>query len=407
MNHKSLSIRDRLPIPDVMRGFALCGILSANLMSFTGFYSLSLNEVQLLPVFDRLTLFLIDWLVEGKFYAIFSILFGAGFALQADHFSKTGKQFSSFWRRRMFILMCIGLMHMYLIWHGDILTLYSLLGFLLLLFIRKPNQQLLFWIGLLLVMPVFIHTLLFFSKNHWFWFTLSHFTHDLKVSLGYEHHSLLNLRTSSSPSDVFYANILSSIPRPMAYLQTGRPFQVFGQFLIGVYLARQFLIQTENKLSLAFPKPKVITLFFLSGLLMSFIYAIIKALSASPFLITPLGLFQGIVYHAGSTLLALGYIGLIAKLHQKGYLQWLSQKLAELGRMSLTHYLSQTTICVCLFYGYGLALMGKLPYVSIPLLTLLILFLQGLWGHYWLLKKSQGPMEWLWRKVSYPSSAGR
>ena len=145
---------ERLQVLDALRGFALFGILLANLYSFMGYNTYSPEEIVLLPIFDRAVLFFIDWFVEGKFYGIFSILFGVGFALQAERFRAADVNFSTFWFRRMIVLCCIGLLHMYLVWNGDILTLYSILGMLLPMFLTLSNRTLVRWILVLCVDPV-------------------------------------------------------------------------------------------------------------------------------------------------------------------------------------------------------------------------------------------------------------
>ncbi|TQV70576.1 DUF418 domain-containing protein [Exilibacterium tricleocarpae] len=386
----------RLPVLDIMRGFALCGIIFANLMSFTGFYSLNLSAIQQLPWADRITLFLIDWLIEGKFYTVFSILLGAGFALQLARYSGREARFRAFWRRRMLVLMAIGLLHMFLIWHGDILTLYSVLGLCLLWFTGLAARQLLFAIVILLALPLAIHGLLLVSIEHSFWSLLRRAVDALKLQLGYNDATLLALRTSPNSADVFFANVFSAIPRPMAYLQTGRPFQVLGQFLLGVYLARHFLLAERPP---ALPSRSTVLQLMIGGLVLSAIYAGIKAATGSPFTINGLGLFQGVVYHTGATLLALGYMGIIARLCQAQTRRPI-HKLAVLGRLSLSQYLLQTSLCVLLFYGYGLSLMGQVPFVAITIFGAGILALQYFWGKYWLTRHAQGPMEWLWRKLS-------
>ncbi len=160
---------ERLQVLDTLRGFALFGILLANLVSFMGYNTYSAEEIVALPVSDRAVLFSIDWFVEGKFYGIFSILFGVGFVLQAQRFRVADVNFSAFWLRRMAILCCIGLLHMYLVWNGDILTLYGVLGMLLPLFLNLSNRALLRWIVALLSIPLLIHVLLYLTQEASFW----------------------------------------------------------------------------------------------------------------------------------------------------------------------------------------------------------------------------------------------
>jgi len=398
------TLQRRIPVLDILRGFALCGIIFANLMSFTGFYSLSFSEIQLLPWIDRATLFFIDCFIEGKFYTVFAILLGVGFALQQDKCKGNESKFNRFWLKRMLILMMIGLCHMFFIWHGDILTLYSILGMWLLIFSRLSQKNLLIIIIVLLVTPLVIHSVIA-TTNFSFWSLFKPIVASLKLQLGYQDTSLLQLRTSSNAVDVFFGNIFSAIPRPMAYLKTGRPFQLLGQFLLGIYLARHYLMPLSDYKRLLtinnlLPSKGVLTYLFTMGVLLSVIYALIKATTGSPFSTDPIGLFQGVVYHLGSIILALSYMIIIIKLAHSGHYMWLN-KLSVLGKMSLTQYLIQTSLCVLLFYGYGLGLMGKVPFSSIVFFGVFILFAQYVLGKYWLSKYSIGPMEWLWRRLSY------
>ena len=167
---------ERLVVLDALRGFALFGILFANLYSFIGYNTYSPEEIIALPVLDRAVLFFIDWFVEGKFYGIFSILFGVGFALQAQRFSTAYANFFAFWFRRMVVLCCIGLLHMYLVWNGDILTLYAVLGLFLPFFLNLSNRTLLRWIVALLSIPLLIHGLLYFTHEASFWGSLTRFS---------------------------------------------------------------------------------------------------------------------------------------------------------------------------------------------------------------------------------------
>ncbi len=399
------SKNSRITQLDIIRGFCLCGILLANLMSFTGFYSLELNEILQLPTEDRITLFLIDWLVEGKFYAMFSILFGAGFALQRQNFSNTYSTeahvaFKIFWMRRMLVLLTFGLLHLFFIWHGDILTLYSLLGLLLLFFSSFNQQKLRRWIYCLFSLPILIHLILYFSHSHPFWSSFSQMASQLQTSFGYSQQTLLDLRTSNKIQDVFLANIISVVPRPMSYLQTGRIPEVLAYFLTGIYLTQKYIISTSNSTLLTpLPSNKTLFKYLIAGLSMSFGYAYIKAITGSPFSTTLLGLFQGVLYHISAIFIALGLLGYLFKTSHLNNSK--VKPLALLGRCSLSNYLSQTSLCVLIFYGYGLALMGKVAFISIVGFAISILILQYYACSLWLKYFSQGPLELIWRKISY------
>ena len=121
---------ERLPLLDAVRGVALGGILLANLMSFFAVDMLGAEQRQAMAWgwAGEHVLFAVNWFVEGKLYSVFSILLGIGFALQAGRSARRGASpadFARFFRRRMWVLVVIGLVHMVAIWAGDILTLYA------------------------------------------------------------------------------------------------------------------------------------------------------------------------------------------------------------------------------------------------------------------------------------------
>ncbi|MCF6440585.1 DUF418 domain-containing protein [Pseudoalteromonas luteoviolacea] len=393
MQHTPMPNYGRIPLLDTIRGFALCGIIFANLMSFFGFYSLNYAQISQLPFADRASLFVIDWLVEGKFYTVFAILFGAGFALL--HEQKQGADFASYWHKRMGVLLIIGLIHMCFIWHGDILILYSLLGMALPWFIRFSASRLLFIALMLLFIPLLIHLMAIISKDANFWSALKLIALSLKSNLGYEHTSLLSMRTSTEFMDVFIANIYSAIPRPMSYLITGRPFQVLGQFLLGIYFVKTFMKQGRINMTISW---QAISFLALTGLLLNLVYAVVKAMTGSPFSLNLIGFMQGVCYHLGCLFLALTYLTCIVKLVDKCHSK-VALGLNTLGRMSLTMYLMQTTLCVMLFYGYGLALMNTLPFYLIGVFGAVILIVQVSFGQWWLNQFQQGPIEMIWRKA--------
>jgi uncharacterized protein len=389
--------QERLALLDALRGFALCGILLANLEGFTGAYLLTPAETAAQPA-TRAVLFLINWFIEGKFYALFSMLFGMGFAMQSARAQQAGATFLPLWYRRMAALTVIGLTHMYLIWHGDILTLYSLLGMLLPFFFLFSNRRLGQCVVVLLLVPLGVHLLAVWTREAAFWNLLTDVVANLKAQFGYAGRTIAQMRTSDSMFEVLVSNWLSAIPRPMAYLQTGRIPQVLGQFLLGVWLARTVLprIQAGERLP-----HKSWMLCGTLGLLAGFGYAWIKGATGSAFSLNATGLWQGVIYHTGSTLLALGYAGAFAHWWTHPRWQQRLRHLALLGRMALTNYITQNIIGVLLFYGYGLALMGKVTYATIPLIGAVILLLQWLGCRWWLGHFAQGPLEWLWRKATY------
>jgi uncharacterized protein len=152
----------RLSIVDIVRGFAILGILLVNMAIFTNsIYAQVLGVGSSQGALDRLARWGITFFAEGKFYSTFAFLFGLGLAMQYRRFQEAGQRFVPFYLRRMGVLLLIGLVHAYLFWIGDILILYSLLGVaLLLLFRNRQPRTLLIWAGVLLLIPILINAAL-------------------------------------------------------------------------------------------------------------------------------------------------------------------------------------------------------------------------------------------------------
>ncbi|MEM9673785.1 MAG: DUF418 domain-containing protein [Cyclobacteriaceae bacterium] len=289
---------------------------------------------------------------------------------------------------------------MYLVWNGDILTLYSLLGMLLPFFLNLSNRVLLRWVVVLLLIPLLIHGLLYFTPEASFWGSMRHFSADLKTQWGFADRSLLEMRTSDSALEVFSVNVLYALPRPMSYLMSGRYFQVLGLFLIGLWLARYWLPRIRNN-NISVPPTAVWV--GVIGLVTSLGYAVIKSAIGTPFAVSEIGLIQALVYHIGSTSLALGISMLILYVWASGRAKFMFRNLALLGRMALTNYIFQNVTAVLLFFGYGLALMREVPFAYLPWFAFGILVVQWIFSRVWLRRFKQGPLESVWRKLTYRS----
>ncbi len=392
----------RIALLDCARGFSLIGICIANLVSFAGLYVMTPDQISALPwpAADRVTLFLIDCFIEGKFYTLFSLLFGIGFGLQVTRAERLSASFTGFWLRRMAVLCLFGLLHMFAIWYGDILTLYSLMGVVLLCFRDVSSKCLLWWIGVLLLVPLLTQILLFLTADHTFWQSLVQVKMRLQTAWGLADRSLFDMRNSSDFLEILSSNVLNAVTRPMSYLQSGRPFQVLGQFLLGLWIAREILPRL-NEAASAFSHWVWPVAFV--GLACSVAYAAIKAYTGLPNSPGVLGIVQSMVYHAGCTTLALCYLTLIMRGWWSSRWRVCLEWLIPLGRMPLTNYIGQSGIGLILFYGYGLAWMGKFPFVALVPLTASIVLLQRTACRWWLLHRSHGPLERLWRFFSYPA----
>lgn len=391
-----ITLPERLEIVDVLRGLAIGGILIGNMQWFAGYGGMPPVEAAKGPLADQLTHFLVHFFIEGKFYSIFSFLFGFGFALQIARAEDRGDRQAATFKRRLFWLLVIGLIHAYLLWAGDILSIYAVVGFVLILFRRKTDGALVKWAFALLAVPIATYILLYI----------------LFVALAPPGTAAM-LETAKSSS---WNNAVQSVPNS-GYLQiiggynlnyiVGRYIglildmrlpKILAMFLLGCYAYRRGFFQNLAGHQ-AFVR-RVLIYGFILGLIGNVAFA---ALAGSEAVIppTPAGIAGVVTYAFGVPAMALFIIALIATLWQKASWQKALAFLAPVGRMALTNYLLQTVICLFIFYGFGLGLYGKIGAATATLIAFGIFLFQILTSSLWLKYFSYGPMEWIWRQLTY------
>jgi uncharacterized protein len=340
-------------------------------------------------------------LVDGKWYSIFSILFGIGFIMQYENAKKSNKSFSLFFSKRMLGLLLFGLIHLFFFWLGDILTLYALLGFLLIFFKNFTNRKLLMWAGILLLLPI-VHLLLMIGFDNFY--PLSFFeplarylnNNNFPIAMNINEvdwfafdHNLLNV---SSWSQFFTTNFGLPILRYLEILMEGRIFKVLACFLIGIWAGRMILHEglLENKSLL-----KQIVLYgFIIGLPMNILLAFAKT--------QPEGIWtiiNYISYAFGVVPLACAYAAGVALLLQNGHKSLML--LAPVGQTAMSNYIFQTLISVIIFYGVGFGLAFEMPLWAVLIVALSIFCIQIIISTQWLKHFRFGPLEWIWRMMTY------
>lgn len=397
--------RDRLPLLDAVRGTALGGILLANLTSFFGadMLTAAARAAQPAAALGQAVLFAVDWLVEGKFYSVFSMLFGIGFALQAARARSRGDDIGPFFRRRMAVLVLIGLTHMYLLWAGDILLLYGVMGLVLPWLWRRPLPTRLAAMAALFTVPFATHVMVWLSDGALdprAPFAAVGAT--LREAFGIASRTTLDLFARGSSLDYWAWNTAYAVVRPGTYLQSGRPAKVLALFLLGAWLASTVLPRLAGSRRLLW---RTAWLGGTVGLLASAVYAAIKAEARSTFELSGVGLVQTAAYTLGTTPLALAYMAVATLAWQQTAWQARLAWFVPLGRMALSVYLTQTLVQLLLFSSHGARLAGRLPIALLPVVALAILVAQQRVCRWWLARHAQGPMEWLWRRAVYAPSA--
>ena len=399
MTNSPKAPNNRIIYLDIMRGMAILFILIANAFVFSAWVFLSEDQISQMSgapvnyILAKLTSIFID----GKWYSIFSILFGIGFVIQYENAKKRNISFPSFFTKRMLGLLLIGLCHIFFLWLGDILTLYALLGFVLIFFRNSSNKSVLIWASILLLMPI-VHLLLMVGFDN---FYPLHLTDILGKALAEENISFdfdnpapfVNYwYGSESWSELFTIHIKMPLLRSTLVLLEGRPFKVLACFLIGLWAGRMILQNgiLENKALL-----KKIALYgFLIGIPMNILLTYGKSNTHDIW-----QLINSISYALGVVPLACAYMAALALVISKKN-HYLSI-FAPVGQMALTNYISQTIICIMIFYGIGLKLALTSPLWLIILITLTIYAVQILASKLWLRYFRFGPLEWLWRMMTY------
>ncbi len=397
-NNQAIPIRssERYVILDALRGFALFGIALANYPEFSLYTFLHPEVVESMPSYgtDRIVRFLQYVLVDGKFYTIFSLLFGIGFSIIISHAASRGANGFQVFYRRMGILTLIGFIHLMFIWSGDILMLYALLGLLLPLFRRMSDRRLLGWAAVCLILPVFVdglqeaaHISLSATVVEWqhVWCDRYGITDD---NFAYW------LRDATDYATVFQFLIQGALVRVQEFIDGNRYFRVFGLFLIGFYIGRNRLYVDLERM-----RPqlrKMLRYGLIMGLPLSLLYA-----------------WSGTHHHAwGLTVHSLLYLVSVFPMgfaYVAGlcllYLRRPASKaftlLAAPGRMALTNYIAQSLIGMFLFYGIGLGWGASVGLAQTEAIVLMVFACLMIFSRVWLAYCHFGPLEWIWRMLTY------
>jgi uncharacterized protein len=396
---------ERLDSLDALRGFALGGIFLLNLAAFSGFAfmppeatALSATAALDLPVAG-----LTVWLGYGKFYSLFSLLFGIGFSLQLAAAMRRGDDRLRVFRRRLLVLLGIGAVHLYF-WEGDILVLYSLVGFLLIPFRRVPDKTLLRTAAILVFAPVLLEALIVASHG-----ALDPGAPLLRagdavlVATGFPAGALPYpflrdagwgeyLRFQLSGVFFRYADLLS----------TGRPFKVLAMFLVGLWVGRSGML---GDLTPWLPTLRRLrTWCFAIGLPAAAVHAMLMLGDGSGS--EWLKVLESLGYALGVAPLALAYASTFAILWQSDTWRPRLARVAPAGRMALTNYLAQTVVGLTAFYGIGFGLMGHIGPVWWPFIVVTVLAVQVAFSRWWLARFAFGPTEWIWRQATYGRRVG-
>jgi uncharacterized protein len=365
----------RIDAIDILRGIALLGVVAMNVVTEfrVSIFERFFPQIPPASPIDRAVETILMLAVDLKALALFSLLFGAGLAIQFERLANSERR-TSLLVRRLVVLLVFGLIHLCLIWNGDILTEYALAGLIVLPFLFGPRWLLavaaLASLGLYLEMQVFPPSGL--------WPSATALRRDIAEAYRiYPTGGFLDVLAFRLRELPLFASLHAFIfPRTI------------GLFLLGAFAWRTGILKS----------PPLRLLFSIAAACIGLGAALILAHAGR---LVAGGRIALLAEPLGTILLALGYgaaiIGIANTERGRLLLGWA----APLGRMAFTNYLAQSVILGWIFYGYGLGLFGQLGVSSALAIGLAVYFAQVPFSAWWLGRYRYGPVEWLWRTLMY------
>ncbi len=387
---------ERIIALDALRGFAVLGILLMNIQSFAMIQAAYLNPTALgdLVGLNKWVWIFSHVFADQKFMTLFSILFGAGIILMTSKTESKGMKAAGLHYRRTFWLLCIGLVHAYLLWYGDILVVYAFCSLVAFLF-RKLSPKVLLITGLLIVSVSSI-LYLFFGLSIGFWppeainETMTSWQPEAaqvaKEIAAYQGGWLgqMELRVPASLEFHTFIFLIWAGWRAGGLMLIGMALYKWG-VLTGNFSKKTYLLMMSFGLLIGLP---VVS------------YGVFANFEANWTL--EFSMFLGSQFNYwGSLFVGMGYIGAAMLIFTSGFAEKITRLFADVGRMALTNYLSQTLICVIIFYGYGFGLFATVERKIQILIVLGIWLFQLIASKLWLRYFQFGPAEWLWRTLTY------
>jgi uncharacterized protein len=386
---------ERVELLDQLRGLAVFGILFVNLIFMAQPLLAVMRNAVPLSELDRAARAVICLFFHSKFISMFSLLFGAGLFLMGDRAERRGARFGRVAVRRYLALMVLGAAHGVLLWCGDILSAYALLAFLLLAFRRRQPRTIVYWIvglGVLLVLAGAALTV------------------------------YLAIAGSPRPDPVSFARFLRALAAESTAYSSGSFLEVLRQrakdylivvglnlqttpvilsmFLWGLFLAKKGWLADPDAHA-----PKLRRLFIVSFVIgaPAAIFHAARSFfdTPTPMTVTFWQALDGFIVLVGGMALALAYTSGIALLSRSPRWRARLAFLAPVGRMALTNYLAESLLVTLLFNSYGLGLFGKVSYAGGFAITLAVCTLLVFTSRWWFTRFHFGPVEWLWRSVTY------
>ena len=378
----------RIDVADILRGIAIGGIVLIHFIEQLNFYNFPEPSSPFWAALNQGIWDTVFFLLAGKMYAIFAMLFGLSFFIQHDNQAQKGNDFRLRFFWRMILLFIFGLFDL-LFYNGDILCVYAACGVLIIPLIRASDKVLKWIAVLMLIQPIeLIYAILG---------AIDPSTAPLNLG-SYAHFGALSVaQAGGSIIDVAVAGITHGLPINFFWaIENGRLTQTIFFFLVGIMIGRKRLFYNEGD-NLKFWKKVLIGSFIAMAILIPLYYivpgmfetrCVSKSLNVMLNMWKNLAMMLAIV--SGTTLL----------FYKTSAKNWLI-KIAPYGKMSLTNYVTQSIIGSFLYFGYGLGLHAKCGTTVSICIGIVFLILQVSFAHWWMARHKRGPLESIWHKLTW------
>lgn len=388
---------ERIELIDAVRGFALYGVLLANLIWISQEGAVRPGQVAALPTagLDRLVKYGVEFLVDWKFYTLFAFLFGLGFAVQLRRAEDRGAAGLPLYRRRLAVLLAFGLLHAYLLWYGDILHHYALLGFLLIpLRAWRSRALLATGLGFGVVLPAAVVGIRAMIESG------APLPGSVLASPG-----VLDERFRAFTSGDYAAALRENAKYALGFWTYGPAPHflpaIFGKFALGLYAGRHRLLQRpEDHLALF---RRLCWWGLIVGVIGNALWVWTTALRAAGRLApsSPLVVAAQVPIYLGILAMAAFYLSALVLLWRRPAWRARLAILAPVGRMALSNYLTHSVVYIAVFSGFGLGLLGRVGAAFCLGLSISVFAGQAAVSSWWLRRFRFGPAEWAWRSLTY------
>lgn len=380
----------RIELLDVYRGFAILGIFVVNIVIMNSTF---LNQDEFAKQWtsnvDIAVQKVLQLFFYTKFFPIFSLLFGLGISMQAMKLSEKGKLSKAFFFRRMFFLFVFGVLHIVFLWSGDVLNMYALLGLLTVFFISKSNR---------LILGLSVFFLLFPFYDFLFEQLFMFLGYDPGIFLkDYTGESVNQIITNGTYLEGIQLRILeyfSNLPMLLGFLA---PIAL-SMFLLGMYLGKNKIYESLDVFILKIKKPVLIVTVLSNVYRILFLYVIVKLDVYKIAIARQLFIKLMVV---SDVIMGLFYLWIIGWLWYNTSIKSIFKPLKYVGKMALTNYIMQSFIGLILFSSIGFGLYEMMSPSQTFIAAISVFIFQVIVSKVWLTYFQFGPLEWLWRCLTY------